>query len=322
MTDRPGFRRALRRLLVPRELRADGIARAIELVDEIAATEPTPPAPGPFDRADDDAPLFVLSAGWRSGSSLLQRMLSSDGRSLVWGEPYGDWAPIPRLAATVASLARTPGRTRRHAFEAVRRASAAPSDPTWLLRAHVANLHPGVAHLRATHRRFVDDLLGAPARQRGFERWGAKWVRLSAHHGLYLRWLYPRARFVLLVRHPLDALRSYQGRAPNGWTIIEPRVRIGGPARFLAHWANIVESFLDLGDRLGARLIRYEELIDRRSDAVERIERHAGVTIDRSVLDARVDASPRKPVLSLRAAAAFEAVAADVCRRVGYPRRS
>ena len=37
---------------------------------------------------DDEQPIFVLSAGWRSGSTLVQRLLMSDHNTLVWGEVY------------------------------------------------------------------------------------------------------------------------------------------------------------------------------------------------------------------------------------------
>ncbi|GAW95534.1 MULTISPECIES: hypothetical protein [Colwellia] len=35
----------------------------------------------------DDAPVFILSAGWRSGSTLLQRMIMTSGDRMIWGEP-------------------------------------------------------------------------------------------------------------------------------------------------------------------------------------------------------------------------------------------
>lgn len=34
-----------------------------------------------FDRDDEEAPVFLLAAGWRSGSTMLQRMLT--GRCLI-----------------------------------------------------------------------------------------------------------------------------------------------------------------------------------------------------------------------------------------------
>ena len=34
-------------------------------------------------------PIFIFSAGWRSGSTLLQRMVTASGKALIWGEAGG-----------------------------------------------------------------------------------------------------------------------------------------------------------------------------------------------------------------------------------------
>ena len=53
--------------------------------------------PPPADPADD-APIFLLSAGWRSGSTMLQRLLMSDPGVLIWGEPYDECGLVQALA--------------------------------------------------------------------------------------------------------------------------------------------------------------------------------------------------------------------------------
>src|SRR5258708_2685540 len=39
---------------------------------------------------DDECPIFLLATGWRSGSTLLQRIVSTDPNVLLWGEPLGE----------------------------------------------------------------------------------------------------------------------------------------------------------------------------------------------------------------------------------------
>ena len=39
------------------------------------------------DDNDNEEPIFLLSAGWRSGSTLLQRLIMSDSNVLIWGNP-------------------------------------------------------------------------------------------------------------------------------------------------------------------------------------------------------------------------------------------
>lgn len=36
-----------------------------------------------------DRPVFVLASAWRSGSTLVQRVLSSGPELFVWGESHG-----------------------------------------------------------------------------------------------------------------------------------------------------------------------------------------------------------------------------------------
>ncbi|MDO9635465.1 MAG: hypothetical protein Q7I95_00765, partial [Thiobacillus sp.] len=53
---------------------------------------------------DTVAPIFLLSAGWRSGSTLLQRLVMSDKRVLIWGEPYDECGPIQAMAGTLKAF--------------------------------------------------------------------------------------------------------------------------------------------------------------------------------------------------------------------------
>src|SRR3954451_10754437 len=57
--------------------------------------------PGP---ADQDSPIFVLGSGWRTGSTLVQRMINATPGTLIWGEPYSEGALVQRLAESIAFL--------------------------------------------------------------------------------------------------------------------------------------------------------------------------------------------------------------------------
>ena len=190
--------------------------------------------------------------------------------------------------------------------------SDAPLASQW-----IANLNPGFAALRCAHRAFFDTLLATPAREKGYERWGAKWVRLTAQHALYLKWLYPRARFVLLVRDPVDAFRSYQGRR---WYTINPLARVDNVFKFVAHWKFVADSFLEAPDGLDAMLVRYEDLIGDPGE-LKRLAHHCGLEIDPSVLDVEIRGMRRKNAkLAPWRRAAVELVASTTVRRLGYRR--
>lgn len=246
-----------------------------EALDRIAARWELPePPPG-------GAPVFVLSAGWRSGSTLLQRLLMSDPRLLVWGEPYDLSGHVQRLAEALLPLGPDwpPDRYFLRAHEASGRA-----DHT---REWIANLYPEVEHLRSAHRALFETLLARPARRRGYERWGFKEVRLSGDHALYLRWLFPDARILFLVRDPAAAYRSYRAYRP--WYERWPDDPVLTARDFGRLWARLAGSFLRHSGPLGAPLLRYEDLVSGRKN-VHELACSLDLRLDEEILGTRIRA--------------------------------
>ena len=44
------------------------------------------------------SPIFILSAGWRSGSTLLQRLILSAKEVVIWGEPFDKSGIVKNLS--------------------------------------------------------------------------------------------------------------------------------------------------------------------------------------------------------------------------------
>jgi hypothetical protein len=207
----------------------------------------------------DEHPVFVLSAGWRSGSTMLQRIIMRE--CFLWGEPFGHSGLVDSLADPIRCFnERWPEAHHFHSGE----------ETESLSQRFIANLYPPVDDLIRAQQSYFLRLLAEPARRHGARRWGMKEVRLDCDHAIYLQWLFLRARFLLLIRNPYDAYRSYASRAARGWTWYhrwpgEP-VTVGFFAR---HWRRLVTSFIENHHRINALVVRYEDLSRGRHSELE-----------------------------------------------------
>lgn len=229
---------------------------------------------------DPEQPIFLLSAGWRSGSTLLQRLIISNSQVMLWGEPYDECGIIQAMANT--NLAFRKGWPPADYFY-----NLSPLDQ--LSDKWIANLFPSVADLRISHRAFFDNLFALPAKRAGAKQWGIKEVRLNTDHCAYLRWIYPNAKFIFLYRNPLDAFHSYCQYGSN-WYDIYPDKPILTPIAFGRHWKSLMESFLRDSNKLDALMICYEDLISGHK-SIDALENYLNISIDRNLLNNKIGSS-------------------------------
>jgi hypothetical protein len=197
-----------------------------------------------------EEPIFVLSAGWRSGSTMLQRLLMRAGRHIIWGEPYSHARMIDAVAEPIRCF------TESWPHDAWFAGSVSADD---LSRRWVANLYPPVESLLRSHLDLFQRLFVEPARHLGAPGWGIKDVRLTTDHALYLRWLFPRAKFVFLYRNPYAAYLSY--RPYRRWYVSWPDQPVFTPWAFGKYWKTMTEDFLSGYEKVGGMLVKYEDLV-------------------------------------------------------------
>lgn len=200
-----------------------------------------------------ESPIFVAGTLWRCGSTLLQRIIMSDPRVLIWGEPIEDRAIVERFTEIVS----TPGLIKPF-WIGDRPLSDLQTTPNHLL-------WPDAADFKAGMRSMFDTWLGAPARRRGFQQWGLKEVRWTGSDILFLRWLYPRSRIFLIVRDPVESYRSllrYYYRESRGYYIKWPDRRVNSARTYAENWSEMVLSYIELAKWEPYTLLQYQNLID------------------------------------------------------------
>lgn len=258
--------------------------------------------------ASDDSPIFIFSAGWRSGSTLLQRLICSDQATLIWGEPYD-------LCGVIQTLARLPRpMTRDWPPEDY---FVSGHDPDNLTASWIANLYPSLPDFRDALKAMLCRMFSDPANATGAERWGLKEVRFGLEEAVFLHWLFPNAKFLMIYRDVEDAFRSYQHFSPAmSWYAAWPDRPAFTPFAFARHRQRLLNQFPEIVRQTGGLIISYEDLTQGAAN-LDAIAQYCSVDIDPDTLSTRVQGRNNTKILAgerlswadrtlLRAGAAYE----------------
>ena len=163
-----------------------------------------------------DSPIFIFSAGWRSGSTLLQRLVMSDKRVMIWGEPFKHCNFVRMHAASLCAI------NIKYPINNWFLSKIKAQNSQQLTYIFIANLYPEMRYLQQAHQNFFLSLLAKSAIDNNYSRWGLKEVRLGIDDAIYLKWLFPHAKFIFLYRNPYGAYASLRPHLiKRKWSLYE-----------------------------------------------------------------------------------------------------
>lgn len=252
-------------------------------------------------------PVFILSAGWGSGSTLIQRLIISSGEYLVWGEPLDEAAPIQRMAESLYAI-RDGFPPNTQFFDSY---SADSLSKSW-----IANLVPPLETYRAAHRSFLQTWLSEKIAGQAYEQWGLKEVRLNIDHARYLKWLFPDAKFVFVYR---DLYASYLSCRRKPWISVWPEYKVSPIIAFSHHWTHLLGGFVEHHKSVGGIMVKYEEVVEGTFNLDILADYLAIDSIDRELLNKKIGGrSANRRQLILPEKLIMDSIAGPLRSRLGY----
>jgi len=224
------------------------------------------------------APLLVLAAGQRCGSTLVQRLLSSHPEVLIWGEHAGQLREILAVAERLREWGTDYGDQARQSYGRAGHQS------------FMANLTPEAHHIDEAVAAFIHALFAEPAKSLGRPVWGFKEVRYDLAEAEAIQRLFPECRVVHIVRDPRDVLRSLDvWERGQEWLRSDTEVVV-------RDWIRVAESFWSASAELPPWVLRlrYEDLIADPLTWCARIAEHCDLDadgFDTAVFDRRIHAA-------------------------------
>ena len=230
---------------------------------------------------EQQAPIFILSAGWRSGSTMVQRLIMSKQSVLIWGEPFSHARIISHLADGVSAITKNWPQDEWFIDQ---------YDLTKLDSTFVANMYPAIRDMQQGCLAYFKAMLEEPASQKGFDRWGLKDVRLTIEDAHFLKWLFPNAKFIFLCRNPFDAYKSY--RQDRSWYAEWPDKPVFTACEFGCNWSAMTRGFYEGYSNLGGIFLRYEDVL-KDPASIKALEDYLDFKVEPSLLATKVGSHNR-----------------------------
>jgi hypothetical protein len=272
----------------------------------------------------DAFPIFLLGSG-RSGTTLLQKILNSADDVMIWGEHGGF------LKQTAQAYFHHTEKPRVN--QAIFRQNPVAKDPNLdFNRSMLTNIGYswmnwyGRREVAANFAGLIESFFHPPGMKK--RHWGFKEIRYGGDDRAIelLAELFPTARFVFIVRNPVDVIAS---QAALGWG--SKTARRSGWKQLAEAWAAQNRGLLEFerANEERTRWVRFESLISKDSGAVDDLFEWLGFeTSDRQgeLVDlqegiwrkARRDGKPHRAMFSERKLRHIARIVRGPSRALGY----
>ena len=228
---------------------------------------------------EQSEPIFIFSAGWRSGSTLLQRLIVSYNRTLIWGEPFDKSNIIQNFTDTLGAFDDS-WPPKQYFFNNENSKNLSSS---W-----IANLYPSTETLITSYRNFFKNTFFDATIGQEYDRWGIKEVRWGYREALFLKLLFPKGRFLFLNRNAEDAYLSYKSFSKNlEWYNRWPYDPAFTPYQFARQRFVLEKEHKRVLRQVNGISINYEELISDISIA-NKISEYLSLKLNSDVLGIKV----------------------------------
>jgi len=286
--------------------RAEGLQKMKDVSSSLRAIRNLLPSDYRF---SEEAPIFICSAGWRCGSTVLQRIACTE-ETLIWGEPFDKCSLIQHLVEVLAPFD-------KHWPDESFFLSGRGED---LAEKWIANLYPTATCLVDGIYALIDRLFIKPAQSQGYTRWGIKEVRFGYNEIKVMAFLFPRARFLLLSRDLDESYVSYVGFATRGRFYARwPHKHAFTPYHFAMHRGKVVTDFIHLAEEMDVFCLNYSDIVPG-SPKLEDLQDYLGYQINSTALDHKItrgNHTHERPPTTIPRLSNAEKIALRVGEKVG-----
>ncbi len=227
----------------------------------------------------------------------MQRIVHAATGAFIWGESF----PLVEALASVYANFKLDETVRAQETDAF--FSQAQDATLW-----VANINPSLSHLQDAFRTLFSEYYDSATHA----SYGWKEVHYGRRELEFLRELFPELRVILLVRNPLDVVRSLE--AQHGIGRWEDTVSIPVIANY---WSARTRDYLRLRDTPGTLFLRYEDVRQRLPELMGFIDGSINATVDRAI-DTVVGAATEHPALSARDRELILGICGNEMETLGY----